>query len=183
MSNPASLLLAALTLIVAPSSAHAIHAYASHECTAEKVDLRYDGPGSNYAACGLYRFYSNASRDSAGDPLKILANRQKGKCDDPLGEVIGDWGTVGVVFTFAEDTRVPGTDTREGPVAGAACEPDEWDFVTEGYDADSRVRVDGITKEAASALNLIGGEMLAMKCRHTLSIPFRCPASGTWDLE
>lgn len=91
----ALLLSAALALLAQPALAY--HIYASYDCSNSNLELKYDGPGSNYAFGGYSHFYSKNKIN--GEILSVLAIESG--FGGSLNESIAD-EVVGAIFVFTD---------------------------------------------------------------------------------
>lgn len=115
----AILLSATLGLITQPALAY--HVYASYECSNSDLELKYDGPGSNYAYGGYSHFYSKNAENN--EKVSFLA--VESRYDGTLGETIVD-EVLGVIFNFTDSTIT--SEVTKSIQPGDQCVPFELDY-------------------------------------------------------
>lgn len=138
--------------------AHAMHAYASYDCAAGKLALRYDGPGSNYAVGGYSHFYLKGQKNG------LLAYEASGSDADEIGSEVGDSGKLEVTFDTVH-TRTIGKPVVQpgGDECGSYDHTDSKTVRT--------IKITAISEAAAKKLGLKAGSMLRMACKETEDMP------------
>jgi hypothetical protein len=160
----------------------AAHYYAGFDCTSENIDLKYDGPGSNYAVGGYSNFYANNKKDKDGNRLAVLAYSEPEGRDFKLGEKITD-ATVEIDFGLDTAQEIPGTSKNSGPKVGDKCEPNDVEYSESEYQVYQKVIINRITTKASKILNLAPKQVITLKCTHTSASPNRCPESGVYGVD
>ena len=162
------LLILAVALLSIP--AHAMHVYAGYDCSSPKLNLRYDGPGSNYAVGG----YSHLSLK--GSTERILSADSDSDSTD-IGSVIA--GERLQVEFSVEAVKAVGQSKVDTKV-GDKCEANEVDYVHTDSWSIRTVRIMHISGAAAKHLGLHKGNALKFACAETEDVPVRCPSTGRY---
>lgn len=159
-------LIASLIVLASAQSANALHVYASYDCSNEKLQFAYDGPGSNYAVGGASNIY-----------LKSDVHRKDGMMsyenmdgeNSQVGEGFGD-GKLEIIFSSVNFEQVG--EEKTIPVDKKNCVGYEYEETT--YKSVQTIKIDQISALAAAKLGLKAGQVLKFSCDHTSSVPEKC---------
>jgi hypothetical protein len=156
-------LIAIIAMLSITSSAQAIHVYADYNCKKGPIDLKYNGPGSNYAVGGYSNFYMN------GEEKGILAYEKLGSDDkEEVGSVVGDHGSLEVTF---ESTNIKNITEPVG-VKPVPCE--DMDYEHSEWKTIRTIKISAISKMASQKLGLNAGDQIDMDCDETMDVPVSC---------
>ena len=169
------ILLFSMTLFV--QSSYALHLYAGYNCKAGSIELKYDGPGSNYAVGGYSNFYAENGE------AKFLSYELYDPEEDPSGiigeEIAGQ--VTGVLFTTEEYTSI--TPAKYDIAVGDKCEPNEFDYVSSDWKTKQTVLIQAISEEASNKLGIKKGDKVDFTCDSWQAEPIRCPEGGVYTEE
>jgi hypothetical protein len=171
MKNAALLI---VTVLFA-SPAFAIHVYGDYQCANEKLELKYDGPGSNYAFGGFSNFYTRESKGKVKHlAIEAMDNETK------IGEVVAD-SPLDVIFSEVE--TVVTKRGKTGLKVGDKCEAGELDYNHSEWQSRRIIEINEISQGASEALGLKKGDKIKVKCNDSMDVPVTCPDSGKYGKD
>lgn len=171
MKNAAFLI--AMTLFTSP--AFAIHIYGNYECSNKNIELKYDGPGSNYAVGGYSHFYAKGGNEKD----RLLSYEIREDEDSSLGESIGE-ETLNILFSVADVKKT--SDEKSDLKVGDSCEAGEVDYQHIEWTSNKTIEIKDAAAVAAK-LGLKKGDQVQVSCNESMDIPVRCPDTGKYGKD
>ncbi|MBX2994037.1 MAG: hypothetical protein KF681_04430 [Bdellovibrionaceae bacterium] len=148
----------------------AMHNYAGYDCTSGTLNLRYDGPGSNYAFGGYSNLYV------ANEKLAAYESAEENS-QEKLGDEVADQ-KLEVLF------RVESTSTigkiKSSPRVGERCAPGERSYLSSEFKTHRVIVFEQLSARALAATGLKNGQKVKFSCKESSSTPISCPTSGRY---
>lgn len=167
----------AMMFFLGSPAAFAMHTYAYYECSNKNLELKYDGPGSNYAIGGFSNFYSENA--NSPEPVKVLS--QQNSPDSPA-EALGSETSEGPLeLIFSVLNVVKTSHVISDLKVGDSCNPDEFDYQHKEWTSVRMIQIKDLAAPVVAKLGLRKGDVLHLSCQESLDIPVKCPASGKYE--